>query len=79
MTMSDSSKTFLTAVLAVASAVVMALLLVERGQPEQRHTVVQLERVVVEGRSTAASAAAAAPAAMRVAELQRDEAQIRRQ
>ncbi|QPF76052.1 hypothetical protein G8A07_26095 [Roseateles sp. DAIF2] len=79
MTMSDSSKTFLTAVLAVASAVVMALLLAERGQPEQRHTVVQLERVVVEGRSTAASAAAAAPAAMRVAELQRDEAQVRRQ
>ncbi|HEX2012183.1 MAG TPA: hypothetical protein VJN44_14710 [Roseateles sp.] len=48
--MHSSAKTFLTAVLAVASAAVMALVLADRSAPSERHAVVQLERVVVEGK-----------------------------
>ena len=52
--MPSSAKTFLTAVLAVASAAVMALLLADHGAPRERHTGVKFEhRTTQEARPTA--------------------------
>jgi hypothetical protein len=59
--MPSSAKTFLTAVLAVASAAVMALLLADHGAPRERHTVVKPERVVVEAPRAAAPPCATPP------------------
>lgn len=54
--MNSTAKTFLTALIAVASAATMALLLAEQTVPQNLHTtVVQLEPVLVVGQRTAIS------------------------
>jgi len=52
--MNSTAKTFLTAVIAVASAATMALVLADQTAPQNLHTVVQLEPVLVLGQRSAA-------------------------